>query len=326
LKGMKAQMITAATLLTVFCGTLPAVDTRLLNLVMPDAKVFAGVNVAQAKTSPFGQYVLAQMQAQAAGLNELATITGFDPRQDVNEIFAASSANPNNKGGLALATGTFNVATITNFALQQKATTETYKGVTIIEDPKMTHGVAFLNANVAVAGDIADVKGAIDRQSSATALPPTVAAMIGQLSTSEDAWVLSTVPPSSLHAPASAPAIPGFGAGAANGTQNVLATIQQGSAGVRFGTMVAFTAQLQADTAQNATSVAAVLQFLANMAQMQMQQNSQAAALAQSLSITATGTTVNIAASIPSDQFQQFLQQGHRAARQHPGLHPGTRK
>ena len=54
---MNARFLTTATLTTVFAGVLPATaaDPQLLNLVMPDAKVLAGVNVDQAKTSPFGQ-------------------------------------------------------------------------------------------------------------------------------------------------------------------------------------------------------------------------------------------------------------------------------
>ncbi|MBV8818968.1 MAG: hypothetical protein JO022_11470, partial [Acidobacteriaceae bacterium] len=37
-------------------------DPVLLALVMPDAKAVAGVQVAEAKTSAFGQYVLTHMQ------------------------------------------------------------------------------------------------------------------------------------------------------------------------------------------------------------------------------------------------------------------------
>ena len=64
---------------------------------MPDAKVLAGVNVAQAKSSPFGQYVLSQISANDPGLQQLASVTGFDPRQDLCEVLVASngaSTNP----------------------------------------------------------------------------------------------------------------------------------------------------------------------------------------------------------------------------------------
>ena len=39
-----------------------AVDPALLKLVMPDAKILSGIQVDQSAASPFGQYVLSQMQ------------------------------------------------------------------------------------------------------------------------------------------------------------------------------------------------------------------------------------------------------------------------
>jgi len=307
---MKAQILTIASLLTAFSGTLPAVDPRLLDLVMPDAKVFAGVNVAQAKTTPFGQYVLSQIQNQAAELDKVTALTGFDPRQDVTELLAASNAATGQHSGLALATGTFNVATITTFAIEKKAVTETYKNVTILEDPKQEGGIAFLTANVAVAGPVAEVKAAIDRQSAPSVLPATVVVQLNNLSSAEDAWVLSTVPPSSLHPPSNTPVIPGVG----NGTQNAFNNIQQANAGVKFGSTVALTVQAQADNAQDATQVSGVLQLLVNVAQMQATNNAAAAALAKSLTITTNGTTITITASMPSDQFQQLVQTPHAHA------------
>ena len=311
---MKAQIFSTAAVLTVFCGTLPAADPRLLNLVMPDAKILAGVNVAQARTSPFGQYILSQIQNQAAGFDQLAALTGFDPRRDVSELLAASNSNPHGSGALVLATGTFNPAVITAFAMLRKGVTENYQGVTIVEDPKQTFGIAFLGGSLAAAGDLANVKAAIDRQASPSVLPAAVAVQINQLSGANDAWVLTTVPPSTLKPPSGGPALPGLGG---NSAGSVLNNIQQAGAGVKFGANVTFTAQAQADTAQNATAIAGVLQLLANLAQLQAQQNPQAAALAKSLLVTANGVTVNISASVPADQFQQLLQPNGKAVQPH---------
>ncbi|MDQ1471264.1 MAG: hypothetical protein QOJ99_2744, partial [Bryobacterales bacterium] len=70
-----------------------AADQQLLNLVMPDAQIMAGANVTTAKISPFGQYLLTQIGANDKGLQDFITKTGFDPRQDVTEILAASTGN-----------------------------------------------------------------------------------------------------------------------------------------------------------------------------------------------------------------------------------------
>src|SRR5215467_11736565 len=109
---MKAQLFTA-TLFTAFSGVLSAADPQLLNLVMPDAKVLAGVNVEQAKGTQFGQYVLNQLQTHDTEMQKLIAATGFDPRRDVREVLVASDGAPQSKRGLALARGNFDIAKIT---------------------------------------------------------------------------------------------------------------------------------------------------------------------------------------------------------------------
>ena len=68
-----------------------AVDPGLLRLVMPDAKVIAGLQVRETKNSVFGQYVLSHMQIEDAGFKKFIAQTGFDPRRDVTEILMASN-------------------------------------------------------------------------------------------------------------------------------------------------------------------------------------------------------------------------------------------
>src|SRR5690348_7893890 len=107
---MSARLLTTATLASVLAGMSPAwgANVNLLNLIMPDAKVLAGVNVDQAKTTPFGQYVLNQVQSQTnGGLQQLVALTGFDPTRDVSELLAASSSDGTAPSGLVVASGNF---------------------------------------------------------------------------------------------------------------------------------------------------------------------------------------------------------------------------
>ncbi|MGA2117829.1 MAG: hypothetical protein ABSH56_24115 [Bryobacteraceae bacterium] len=294
-----------------FCPTLPAVDPRLLNLVMPDAVVLAGVNVTQAETTPFGQYVLGQLATNDAQMQQLVNLTGFDPRKDVNELLVASNGAA--KAGLALATGTFDASTITAFATAHGAATETYNGVTILEDPKQTHGIAFLSGAVVAAGDLADVKAAIDRVNAASVLPAALVTQANQLSGANDAWFICTVPPASLH-----PA--GTATGTAAGLENAAKSIQSVFGGVTFGTVVTAGVTAQADNAQDASTLASLLQLLVNMAQMQSTTNTSAATLASGLTIKTSGATLVLTLSLPESQFQQLLAPGssgskHRAVR-----------
>ena len=113
---MNARIVTTgATLFTAFAGvlTIRAADSQLLSLVMPDAKVLAGVNVDQAKASPFGLYVLTQIQSNNSDLQKLITLTGFDPTRDVHEVLAATNATPGSKSPVGLVLGlrgNFNVS------------------------------------------------------------------------------------------------------------------------------------------------------------------------------------------------------------------------
>lgn len=307
MNGMKAQILTA-TLLTAFSGVLPAADPTLLNLVMPDAKVLAGVNVQQAKGTQFGQYVLNELQTHDAEMQKLITMTGFDPRRDVSELLVASDGVPGGKSGLALAKGTFDVAKITAAATLAGVTTEVYGGVTILEEPKkQMAGIAFLDANTVVAGDIASVKGAIDRSKSPQPLPAAVAVKVNTWSTSQDAWGITTVPPSSLAPPAKA--------GAQNNPMaNVAQNVQSAAGGVKFGAQVVFSGQAQCDTAQNATTLGDMVKLLINMAQMQSGQDATAAALIKSVTVTTSGPLVNVTASLPEDVFQGLVQQSHKKA------------
>src|SRR3982750_4518317 len=116
---MSARFLTTATLVSVLTGVLPAkaADPQLLNLMMPDAKVLAGVNVDQAKTSPFGQYVLTQMHLQDTHLQELTTATGFDPTRDGHELLLATNGGTNSQSGLVLARGNFDPNRINSLVL-----------------------------------------------------------------------------------------------------------------------------------------------------------------------------------------------------------------
>jgi hypothetical protein len=317
---MKAQLLSTATFLTVFTGALPAADPTLLNLVMPDAKVLAGVNVEQAKGTLFGQYVLTQIQSGDHDMQTVVALTGFDPTRDVRETLVASNGAPNS--GLALARGNFDIAKLTAAANLKGAVSENYNGVTILEEPKQTHGLAFLDATTAVAGDIANVKGAIDRQKNPQLLPSAVTVKINALGLNQDAWVLCTVPPSTLAPPHK---------DAQNGQiPPVFQTVQSASGGVKFGNNVVFTGQAQADTAQSATSLGDVVKLLINLAQMNAGQNQQAAALAQAVQVSASGNTLNVSLSLPEDQFQQLARFGQKGdavqGRPHRLVHPNSER
>jgi len=301
---MKARILTTATLVTVFAGTLPAVDQNLLNLVMPNATVVAGINVLTAENSPFGQYVLSQF-ANNANVTVTVSKLGFDPTKDVTEVLTASSGVAGSHSGLVMATGTFNVSAITTAAVTGGATTETYKGVALLEDPQQMGAVAFLGSTVVVAGDVASVKAAIDRQAAPQALPGALLSQIKNLSATEDAWFVTAVPVSTLLGP-NALVAPGLSSDK-KAQLNIISQVQSASGGVKFGANVAFNGVAQADNAQDATNLAGLVQLMANMLQLQGSSNPNAAVVGKAITVSSSGTAVTVSLTLPQAQFQALL-------------------
>jgi len=284
-----------------------AADSQLLNLVMPDAQIMAGVNVTTAKISPFGQYLLTQIAGNDQGLQDFIAKTGFDPRQDVTEILAASAANPATPGGLVLAKGNFNVEKLLaaiSEAKNQQVTT--YAGATLITgvDPKIQHAVAFVGTSVAIAGDVTSVKAALDRASAVNSINPALATQVQALSTSQDAWTVSLASLGSL--------MPGAQVkdGPAAQSLQLVRNIQSSSGGVKFGTNIDLTGQAVADTPQNATALADIVRMVVGLVSMTAAQNPQAGPavqLLQNLKVSADGTAVNISASVPETQVEALI-------------------
>jgi hypothetical protein len=314
---MKGEFMRQIAIFTglLFAGTSAfGADTQLLNLVMPDAQVMAGVNVTTAKISPFGQYILAHIgtgPSGDAGLQKFIAETGFDPRQDVTEILAASAGNPASPGGLILTKGTFDVAKIVAaVAANANQQTQTYAGATLIvsANAKTPHALAFLGSTIAVAGDVTSVKAALDRANGVNSISPALATRVQALSTTEDAWSVSLASLSGL--------IPGgiassAGAGSANQTLQLVKDIQSSSGGVKFGSNVAIVGQAVATDPQNATALADVIRMIASLAAMGSAGNPQAASVAQllqTLQVSTDGAAVNISLSVPETQVESLLQ------------------
>jgi hypothetical protein len=171
----------------------------------------------------------------------------------------------------------------------------------LVEDPEHQNGFAFLDSTLVVAGDLANVKAAIDRRAGGPTIPAALVAQVNQLSSTQDAWAIATVPPSTLKPPPAAPQLSGVN------LQNAFQKLQSASGGIKFGSVVVLTGQAQADTPQDASSVGDVLKLLVSIAQLQASQHAEAAALAQSLVVSTQGSTVKITLSLPEDQIQQLV-------------------
>jgi hypothetical protein len=305
-------------LLLALAVAAPAVDSTLLNLAIPDARVVAGVNLANARSSPFGQYVLGRLSSgEPQDFQNFISTTGFDPRRDLNEILFTSPGGSGNTQKLVLARGVFDRARLIALAKSSGADVSIYNDVEIIAvgvKAAAEHGqppiaLAFPQESVAAAGDLESVRAVIDRRQGGLGLSGDLAAKVNALSGAQDAWFVSVVPVSEL-----AGRVPDSSGGALKG--DALKSIQQASGGVKFDQVINVSAELVAQTAQDATSLADGLRLLAGLAALQQKPQNQALqSLLNTLSVKAEANTVKIGLTIPEALLESLVPSGSLHAR-----------
>jgi hypothetical protein len=313
--------------------SLPAADQQLVNMIMPDAKVLAGINVASARNSPLGTFLLRQASSNSTELQKFIDLTGFNPQTDLDEILVATLGTPAipdvggvaatkkleaapGTRGLILARGTFNIEKISELAKSDgHQEVKIYNGATLISDPKSgtATAIAFISPQIAAVGDLASVKGAVDRRTQVNTLDPLLTSRSNALSSSEDAWAVSIIPLSTINA---GPADPMF-QGALGG--DLLKKITSTSGGIKFGSQIELSTQLVAMDEKNATALGDVVKFLVGMAAMNGGSGKGAPAAVtsflQSLSIHADGNVLNVSVSVPEEQVESLINSMQPAAK-----------
>jgi hypothetical protein len=287
-------------------GAFAAVDPALMNLVMPDAKVLTGIQVDQSQASPFGRYVLSQMQFNDEGFQRFMNATGFDPRRDLREVLAAGTGQPDEHSGVVLGRGVFQPVRISAAAVAAGGTVTPYRGIDILSGRDAHGAVAFLDASIAVMGPPAMVREAIDRRLSGATFSGPLAQKANAASTTNHAWFVTVTPLSEfLHGRlANNPNLSGVSDSAL--LQNVLET----SGGVNFGAGgVTISADAVTSSNQNAQALVDVMKFLVSL----IHNNPQAGTLANAVTFSTSGPVMHMSLSLPEDQVEQLFMP--RAAR-----------
>jgi hypothetical protein len=288
-----------------------AADPALLQMVLPNSQVVAGLQVNQAKNSIFGQYVLSHLSVNDTKLQEFTAQTGFNPTQDVSEIVMASNWQPNTPGNqwLVLADGNFNVAKITSVAQANGGVPSVYQGVNLVthaasSGTQPASALAFFGTTTAVAGDLVSVKAAIDRKQSNAPTDSNVGTKSQQVSATNDFWFVTLVPLSNFSGAIPDPNLSGAMQG------NLFAAINQASGGVRFGDTVTISAEAVTRSEKDAQALVDVVKFFAGLVQLNKQNNpaaGQVATLLDTLQTTTSGNTTTISLAIPEQQLEQLI-------------------
>ena len=292
-------------------GILPgfAADPQLLNMAMPEATTFGGINVEQARNSRFGQFLLSKIEV-SPDFQKFIDTTGFDPRRDLREILVVATSSdtagkpPVPTGILFLAKGTFDVEQILAAAAKDghiKASTYAGASFLTLGGDKHQHAIGLIDGSTVVAGDVASVRGALDRRTQANSVSPALATRINELSTTQDAWSISNANFSNFVIP---------GPEAAGQGSAVLKGVQQASCGVKFGSEIIVNAEAVAKEAADATSLSDVIRFFAQMIQVQAQGDKvpvEARSVLKNLVVTTEGNVVKVTLSVPEDQIESLI-------------------
>ena len=300
----------AVTVLLLASAALAA-DPALINLLMPDARMVAGIDFDRARNTAFGRFVISQVDQQAdEDLRKLIAMTGFDPRRDIGEALVATVEMPGPKksNALVVARGNFDVARLTNLAKTEGgAVVASYAGVDIyMGKDSGDNAFAFLGQSVAVAGDLELVKGAIDRRSGGKGPEAAVAARIRDLSARNELWALTTLPVSSF-----AHNVPDRTAsGALKG--DALKSIEEAAGGIRLGEAnIEITGEAITTTEKDAASLADVIRFIANMIQLNRNnpETAELAAIVDTMQVKAEARKVTVSLSVPEEKIEKMILQ-----------------
>lgn len=299
-----------------------SVDRGLLSMVPPDAKVVSSIDVLQARSSDFGQYLMSKSQNDNQDFADFVEQTGFDPRRDLQSLIFESSG-PRTGGDQSqfaiLARGNFDPTRIVEAAKAKGGTVQTYQGTELLlpngNRDRQATAVAFPDVGVAIMADLTTMHQILANRSTPSTLDPELRKRVDQVG-DNDAWFVSLNGGSFLR-----DNLTGEKAGPPAQARHALQSVVAASGGVRFGNTVDLTIDATACSPQDATSLEDVVRFLASMLQMERQKDPRTAILAGALdnmTLAVHGNNLLLAISIPEKSMEQLadLSPGNHRGRQ----------
>jgi hypothetical protein len=282
-----------------------AVDPVLLDQVMPEAKVFAGINIADISTSPLARMALAQSESGSEQIKALTRTIGFDPLKDVREILIASTGEAKDSRSLVLLRGSF--PKIEALSVAAGTPPQSYKGTPVLSMKQQTSltMLALLDPSMIAVGDQKSVQAAIDRRGVNVGLDSRLVARVQEMSRLYDFWMVGKVPEVAFPA-AGAPGqqLGGLMQG------DIMKSVVEFGGGVKLGPELVIAGEAVTKTDKDATALVDVLKFFIGMAQMSVQKGPQTAdsmAFLQKLNLRAEGNVAKMSLTIPAAELEKAV-------------------
>lgn len=292
-------------------ASFASVDPGLLALVPAETVVLTGVDVASAKNSDFGQFLLSRANTVDSDALSFMQQSGFDPRRDIQNFVFASFGPRQTQGRskfAVLARGTFDQNAIASAAQAKTAITpQQYAGVTLYvnNSRKTPTAFAFPDTGIAVMGDLPTVQEIIDHLASPSALDPGLVQRVNNVGSKNDVWFASLLSGTALGN--GSPVI----AGQQLNNAQVLKSIVQSDGGILFGGVAQMSLDASTRSPQDATALSDVIRFLSNLVQTQGQNDPQAALLAKALenmNLSTDNSDVHVSLSVPEQDLEHLAQ------------------
>ncbi|MGP8246254.1 MAG: hypothetical protein ACLQVN_17260 [Bryobacteraceae bacterium] len=268
----------AAFLLLACAGLAPA---ALLPgpAILPDAKVVIGLRV-NGVLDGISDLLPPDWRAQATAALSAAPLAGFDPFRDLEEVVISSTGEGAAPPALIWLRGRFPVSELAETAMM------TDRGVPLIRAGPKGGAIAFPDPTIALAGDEALVRAALERM--ANAIPPTgdLAERTAELRAKYDLWGFGTRPEKAALPASAAEAIKPL-----DGLQF----------GVSFHDGLEASARLDVHSAEEMGKLKMALQLLETMLK------AQPAARSAQFQVHAEGKTIQIGLTIPRQEWKQAL-------------------
>jgi hypothetical protein len=270
---------------------LPAADAALPDFLPANTKVMMGVRLRAITGSPLFQGIATQAMNSGSDWMTMASMIGFDPLKDIDEILIATSAERQNAPALMVVSGHFNVERLA-------AGAKRYHGVPLLSVTKGSNSLtALLSDTTAIAGDAAIVRAAIDHRGSP--LDSAFAERVESLRSRYDIWGVGDVPPGFKSPAGQAPG---------------LDSVDRFQFGLLLSHGIEASAELHARSAEDIQKLAASVQLI--KAAVANQPNR--APVAVKLDTQVEGNTLKLSLAIPEEELRKAIQSRATAFRPAP--------
>jgi hypothetical protein len=287
-----------------------------LAYIPADAPVIAYADVRTIMDSELRQRLKTVVPMPEKGQEEFMAQTGIDIEHDIDYLIGAmanSSAPDSPKSGLIVARGRFDIVRLEGLAREHGGTVEDYKGkrmVTSVPEatshhPAMT--IAFLEPGLVAVGESAAVKHAIDAQMSATSITSNneMMELVSDIERTNNAWAVGRL--DVLTSQAQLP----------DQIASQVGAVKWFAAAAHINGGLSGMVRAEARDDQSAENLRDVVRGVLALGRLQAQSDPKLSAVAQSLELTGTGTTVSLSFTVPAELLDMAMSHAQGAPRPH---------